>query len=387
MATRQAFMLAVTICVGSSLSHGGTSTLPFQIGALVAGSGRSAAQAGVFGSAESIALAVSMVLISPWVGRISPRLIAIAGCAVALVANWSLLWVQAATVQIALGAMAGGGYGLVFAATVAAAAATPEPDRMYAIGNGGALVLISALLAALPVVAAHAGPLAIFAALGALALGSSPFFLTFRVGKPVDTPQLSAWRTPGAAGLLVSWILYSGGTAAVYAFSERIGAGIALTSTQIATVLSSGLFVGLLGAAAAAALGRRVKRQWALIVGIVGSGLSCLALGYASSLLTFAIDIFAYWIFCMFLYSYLLGTAAVLDPAGRVGTLGGGLEKMGVAVGVFAAGQLAQHASYSATGLLGLACCLVGLAVGFPSVFRALSRLDKEPLPPVLLRE
>lgn len=217
-------MLAVTICVGSSLAHGGTSTLPFQIGALVAGSGRNAAQAGVFGSAESIALAVSMVLISPWVGRIVPRLIAIGGCAVALVANMSLMWVQAPEPQIALGALAGSGYGLVFAATVAAAAATPEPDRMYAIGNGGALVLISALLAGLPLVAHRTGPLGIFAALGVLALISSPFFLTFRVGKQLDTPQLSAWRTPGAAGLLLSWVLYSCGTAAVYAFSERIGA-------------------------------------------------------------------------------------------------------------------------------------------------------------------
>jgi len=380
-------MLAVTICVGSSLAHGGTSTLPFQIGALVAGSGRNAAQAGVFGSAESIALAVSMVLISPWVGRIVPRLIAIGGCAVALVANMSLMWVQAPEPQIALGALAGSGYGLVFAATVAAAAATPEPDRMYAIGNGGALVLISALLAGLPLVAHRTGPLGIFAALGVLALISSPFFLTFRVGKQLDTPQLSAWRTPGAAGLLLSWVLYSCGTAAVYAFSERIGAGIGLTNTEIATVLSSGLFVGLLGAAAAAALGRRVNRRIALIVGIVGSGLSCLALGLASSLFTFAIDIFAYWIFCMFLYSYLLGTAAVLDSAGRVGTLGGGLEKLGVAGGVFAAGQLAQHATYSATGVLGLACCLLGLTIGFPSVFRALARLEKEPATPVLLRE
>jgi predicted MFS family arabinose efflux permease len=134
-------------------------------------------------------------------------------------------------------------------------------------------------------------------------------------------------------------------------------------------------------------LGRRVNRRIALIVGIVGSGLSCLALGLASSLFTFAIDIFAYWIFCMFLYSYLLGTAAVLDSAGRVGTLGGGLEKLGVAGGVFAAGQLAQHATYSATGVLGLACCLLGLTIGFPSVFRALARLEKEPATPVLLRE
>lgn len=384
---RNSFMLVLTICLGSGLAHVGTSSLPFQIGALVAGSARSASEAGGVGSAESFALALSMVAVSPWIGRVAPRLIAVVGCACAVIANLGLYLAGPLSAQLALGALAGTGYGLVFAATVAAAAATREPDRMYAIGNSGALVMISGSLAALPLIATWAGPLAIFAALAALSLVSSPFFLAFRRGKATQAPRLAAWRTPGAAGLLFAWILYSGGSAAVYAFSERIGTSIGLSSSQIATVLSAGLFVGLLGAGAAAALGRRVHRPTALIVGMVGSGLACLALGYASNLIAFGCDVFAYWIFGMFLYSYLLGTAAQLDPAGRVGTLGGGLEKLGVGVGVFAAGQLAQHVAYSATGLLGFGCCLLGIAVGFPSVFRALNRLDRKPLSPILIRE
>jgi hypothetical protein len=87
-------------------------------------------------------------------------------------------------------------------------------------------------------------------------------------------------------------------------------------------------------------------------------------------------------VFCMFLYSYWLGTAAVLDPAGRIGTLGGGLEKLGVGGGVFVAGALAEHTTYSATGLLGFGSCLIGFALGFPTLFRALKRQRQSDMQP-----
>jgi MFS family permease len=171
---------------------------------------------------------------------------------------------------------------------------------------------------------------------------------------------------------LFAWATFSTGTGALYAFSERIGHGIQLPSTQIALVLSSGVFVGVLGTLLAALLGGRVNRRYALIAGLAGSGLACVLLGFANSLAAFVAGVFVYWIFYMFLYSYLLGTAAVLDPSGRLGTLGGGFERLGYALGAGAGGVLAEHAGYSATGVLGLTGCLLGLFLGTPSLFRAL---------------
>jgi predicted MFS family arabinose efflux permease len=121
-------------------------------------------------------------------------------------------------------------------------------------------------------------------------------------------------------------------------------------------------------------LGRRLHRPSALTIGMCGSGLSCLLLGYATSLPSFAAGVFAYWVFTMFLYSYLLGTAAVLDATGRVGTLAGGVERLGYAAGAGIGGFVAQHTAYSATGLLGFLACATGLALGFPSLFRSLRK-------------
>jgi hypothetical protein len=368
----QHLMLVVAVCVGSGLAHIGTSTMPFQIGALVDGGGRSAAQTGLFGFLEVGALAASMILVSNWVDRIAPRTIAVAGCCLAAFANLGLHYTQALYGQLLLASVAGAGYGFVFAATVSGAAASREPDRIYAIGNGGALLIVVALMATLPRAAARWGTLGIFIALAGLAIVCAPFLLGLNAARRIEGPQLSAWRVRGAWGLLFAWAAFSTGTGALYAYSERIGRSIALPPAQIASVLSAGVFVGLLGTGCAAVLGRRLNRPWALSIGICGSGLSCLLLGFATHLVVFAAGVFVYWVFYMFLYSYLLGTAAVLDPTGKVGTLGGGLERLGYAFGAGLGGIFAEHWGYASTGLLGFFGCVAAAAIGFPSLFRVL---------------
>jgi hypothetical protein len=372
--------LILAVCVGSGLAHIGTSTMPFQIGALIDGDHRSASQAGVFGFLEVAALAAGMILISARIDRVSPRWIALTGSAFVVVANGGLYFVHPLHLQLALAVLVGMGYGLVFAATIAGAAATAQPDRVYAIGNGGALLMITAIIGTIPAASTRLGPLGLFIGLAVLALVCAPFFLAFKFGARTAETRLAAWRTPGAPGLLFAWAAYSAGAGGLYAFSERIGTSIALPPKQIAAVLSIGVFVGLLGTGAVALLGRNVNRCGALIVGIGGSGLSCLLLGFATNLGLFAAGVFSYWVFTMFLYSYLQGTAAILDATGRVGTLGGGLERLGYAVGTAIAGVLAEHTTYSSTGVLGFVSCALGLAVGYPSLFRALKRIGAGPI-------
>ncbi|HVW68122.1 MAG TPA: hypothetical protein VHB68_04065 [Steroidobacteraceae bacterium] len=369
---KRSIALVSAVCVGSGLAHFPTSTMPFQIGALVDGAGLSAAAAGVFGFCQVGALAAAMILIAPWLDRTAPMRVALIGGLTATLANLALYASHTPALLMLAGVLAGSGYGVVFAATVAAAAATREPDRVYAIGNGGALLMIVALLSALPALTPLLGALGIFPALSGLALLCLPFFAGFGGGRCTQDIRLAAWRTPGAPGLLFAWTAFSLGTGALYAFSERIGRGLHLQATQIALVLSSGVLIGVLGTGAAVLLGGRLRRA-ALIVGMCGSGTACLLLGVSWSWGSFATGVALYWIFYMFLYSYLFGTAAVLDPSGRVGTLGGGLERLAYAVGSGLGGALAEHAGYPATGYLGFAGCLLGLFVGFPSLFRHLT--------------
>ena len=366
------FLLAV--CVGSALSHMGTSTMPFQVGALVEGTHRSAAEAGIFGFLQIAALSLGMMLVSSWVGRVAPRRIAFTGSILIVLGGVGLYCLDTLAAQWCLAVVVGLGYGFIFAATVSAAAASRNPDRVYAIGNGGALLLIVGTMTLLPAITTRWGPLGIFAALSVLAALISPLFGGFKSGQRLTTLGPATWRISGALGLLVIWTLASIGTSALYVFSERLGSSIHLPRTQIASVLSAGVFVGLIGSATSALLGARVNRSSALLIGMGGVGIACLTLAYAQSLWMYAAGVFLYWIFYMFLYSFLLGTAALLDPTGRLGTLAGGLERMGYAVGAACGGFLTEHLSYRSTGLLACGCCLLGLAVGFPSLHTQFKR-------------
>jgi hypothetical protein len=368
--------LILASCVGTALAHVGTTTMPFQIGALMDGAGRSASQAGLFGFGQIGALAIGMILISSQLDRVHPVAVAVGGALLATVANAGLFLVQSFPLQLFYGTLAGVGFGFVFAATIAGAAACDEADRLYGIGNGGGLFLIMLIMMTLPVVAASYGPRSIFIGIAALVLVCLGPLFGLKHGRRSTSVGRVSWRTEGIPGLLFSWVALSMGTGALYSFSERIGTQIHLVPEVIGVVLSAGLFVGLFGTAIAALVGERVRRSHALVVGMAGTGVSCLILGYSESLLVFGAGVFLYMLFYMFLYCYLLRTAAQIDGTGRVGALGGGMERLSYSSGVWIGGLLAEYVSYSTIGLLGFAGCMLGLVFGFPSLFRALHRRE-----------
>jgi predicted MFS family arabinose efflux permease len=338
------------------------------------GTGRSASQAGLFGFCQIGELALGMILISSRLDRVHPAVMAVGSALLATVANVGLFLVQSFPWQLFLGALAGVAFGFVFAATIAGAAACDEADRLYGMGNGGGLLLIMLIMIGLPVVADRFGPRAIFMGIAGLSLVCSVLLFGLKRKQRITASGIASWRTAGVPGLLFSWAALSMGTGALYSFSERIGKQIHLATEVIGVVLSAGLFVGLLGTAMAAFVGGQVSRSRALVVGMVGTGASCLLLGYSEDLIVFAAGVFLYMLFYMFLYCYLLGTAAQLDSTGGIGALGGGMERLSYSVGVWIGGLLAEYLSYSTIGLLGFSGCMLGLVFGFPSLFRALYR-------------
>jgi predicted MFS family arabinose efflux permease len=80
----------------------------------------------------------------------------------------------------------------------------------------------------------------------------------------------------------------------------------------------------------------------------------------ASGLFSFAAAATLYWVCTMFVYVYLLGTAALLDPTGRLGTLGTGCERLAFAVGAPVGGLFVDFGSYAWVGVMAaVACALI----------------------------
>src|SRR5260370_2088761 len=120
--------------------------VPFQVGALMDGTGLSSSQAGFFGFCQVGALAAGMILISPWIDRIPPTIVATGSALLSASANAGLFLVHVFPAQLLFGVLAGLGFGFVFATTIASAAACEDADRLYAIGNGATLLSTQTLI-------------------------------------------------------------------------------------------------------------------------------------------------------------------------------------------------------------------------------------------------
>lgn len=374
-------VLAIAVAVGLGVGHLGTSTMPFQVGALVDGLGLSDAQAGLFGSIQVGALALTMLLAAPALDRFSPWKLAVVGGILALAANIVLFTVTHTLALHVLSALVGVGYGLAFAASISAASAARDPDRLFAFGNGGALVLIISVMSLIPVSADYFGKASgAFMGIAALAAISIPLMIGLgRKAQRARTEPRSATpalKQAGALPLIFVWSMFSLGTGGVWAFAERIAVDIGLAPQTTAAVLSAGIFVGMGGAALATLVGGAGRGAW-LTSSLLVVAASCVMLGLADGLWLYAAGIFGYWASYMFLYSLLLGTAAELDPSGKLGTIGGGAERFGYAVGAALAGLIAEYASYSAIGVLAGAGCLAGLFYGIPQVMGAVRALKQ----------
>lgn len=366
--------LIAAVAVASGIAHLGTSTMPFQVGALMDGRGLSASMAGVFGMFEIGALAISMILLSPVIHRFSSVTISLAGAGLAAVAHIAMFLLPATMPPLlACAALAGVGYGLVFAAAITGASTALNPDRIYALGNVGAILFIVLMMMIIPLASAKLGAMGAFPAIAAMVLVAAPAMLQFRARPALMTaPPARVLSQPATIALLVMWACYSLGTGALWSFAERIGTRLEIHPEMIATILSASTLCGVLGSLVAAAIGGRSFRIPAMLIGLLGTALSCILMGYASGAISFALGVLIYWIFYMYQYALFLGTAASFDAEGRLGTLGGGCERLAFAVGAPIGGLIVDHGSFGALGILGFASCVATIPICLPIVARGL---------------
>jgi hypothetical protein len=353
--------LIVTLSVAQAIAHLCTSAMPFQVGSLMDGYRFSATGAGLVGFFQVGALAISMIVFSPMAHRFSPLRVCLCGMSLAAGSNLIIYVVPPSLGLVCMfAALAGTGYGLTLTAAVAAAAGSSQPDRMYAAGNSGALLLIVAMLSVLPLANIYLGKRGTFLAIPILIALGAPLLVGFRGRRAGEVHDVKLKKFSEGTPLLVIWALFSFGTGAMWAFTERVGAGLLLPGPTIGIVLSTSAFAGLVGTGLAALLSDKVNRLVAIGAGLVGGGITCLMFATASGLFSFAAAATLYWVCTMFVYVYLLGTAALLDPTGRLGTLGTGCERLAFAVGAPVGGLFVDFGSYAWVGVMAaVACALI----------------------------
>jgi MFS family permease len=368
-------MLGVLAAYGIGLS--GANTMPILLGALMDALALDSQSGGFLGTLELVAGAIGSLLLAPRAATVPRRRLALIGGALA-VSGYFLSaavsgYASIAFVRVATGVCCG----VVLAAGNAAAAASRDPDRLFALVAFLAGVAATALLLTLPHTVMPWGYAGGFALVGIVCLVALPlfWFLPAAPGVP-ERSGFATHRVTGAvAATLTGVFLIEMCGQGVWAFTERIGVGVGLDLADIGKVAALGNFSGLLGSVVAAWLGTRRGRTAPLAFGVGATALAQWFLVNAASGATYAVAQIGWGLAFYFTAPYMLGLAASLDRQGRWTVAAGAMMMLGAAMGPLMAGSAIEIWGYAGFAWLLMACT----AVSFVSFLLVSVEIDREP--------
>jgi predicted MFS family arabinose efflux permease len=345
----------------------GFNALPFVVGALVDGVGLDAARAGLIASLEIGGMAASALLLAPRVSQWSLRSLALLGACGAAAAHGASALVGDFAGLAALRLVAGGFEGAVVAAGNALIAGSVDPDRLAARVEVLAGLAAAALLLILPWVVRLGAQRGAFGCMALVALVCLPLIARIPHAPASAAPgEARALRSRGALAILGCGFLLAAGEGAIWAFVERIGVRAGVAQASIGLLLGSSTLVGLLGAGLAAALGTRWGRRAPLLAGIGVQALACWGVAHAARPETYVASVLGYALSFFFVQPYLVGTAAVFDPHGRVAAAYAGAALLGGGAGPALGGLWVGWASYPALGWQLAAASLAAIGLIHP---------------------
>lgn len=220
------------------------------------------------------AMGVTIGLSTFALARVSWRKAVALGLGLIIVGNILTTMAHSFEAMAAARVVAGSGAGIAVGFAFAALGRATNPDRAFSIYLVVGYLLSSAYLYAMPTIMAAIAPqtqLLIFAAMNALVLlslralpeGNRDEVDIFADGGRIDLPY--------STGALAAVFLLFFAVVGVWSYSERIGAASRLAPEVIATGLSIGTMAGVVGAALAGMLPRRLGRA----IPITLSGMAC----------------------------------------------------------------------------------------------------------------
>lgn len=357
----------------------GFDTLPIVLGAIVDRLGLSESQAGLIASLELAGMAGSALMLAPHMSSLPLRALTLLAAGMALLAHGASMLASGFSLLAVSRTAAGVAEGALVAAGNALLATSVDPDRLAARVQILAGLFAAAILAGLPHAVDVAGQGGAFGVMLLLVLACVPVLglipPTARAARPRRTPEITRG---GASAVLAAAFLLTASEGALWAFVERMGVYAGVSAASIGIVLAVTTIVGLLGAAVAAWQGTRFGRSAPIAAGIAVQAASCWALAHATSPHAYLAAIVGYGLSFFFVQPYLVGTAAVLDPRGRVVAAYAGAALVGGAIGPAVGGVLVERFSYPALGWQLVIASSAVIALLLPVA----AQLDRAPDPP-----
>ncbi len=252
------------------------------------------------------------------------RPLAIAGLAVAVLAFGVAALVPAAGPAVAGLIVGGAGVGAAISTSGAAIAALRNPNRVSATSGLVNRILITVILALVPIIGISQG--SVFGTLALISLAGLALAAWLpdspEHAAPVDVTtslQIAEPRRITIAGIAVLVVFPLWGTSedAIWTMAPVLGDAVGLGEQPLGFALSLAAAGGILGMLIVSIFGARIGRAVPLAVALALGGACKIAIGFATDPLLLAALIIAVNTIYAFAFALFIATAAGLDARGR----------------------------------------------------------------------
>ena len=369
--------------------------IPFVVGGLISALGMEVADAGLVVSIEYGCLALVTLGLSPLMGKLNRRSLALTGALIALVANLLCAFSEDALLMnfsyiAGYRALAGIGYGMALAGGNATASNAANPDKLYA--RKMMLLILYSCTAVIVVPYASMnwgvqgiyGMLFLVSAIAVLLVLNLPSYATIFDANRSDESKVGAdllrilWV---CVGIMMLALLFSLRESFAMTFLERIGSTtLDISPQKIGVMLAVGNIPSLGFLAFTGPIILILGYTKAISLPVTISGLLTYGLFVTGSATLFNLMILLWESFFFLSWTLIMSAAASVDPAGRVVAATGGVVLGAYAIGPALAGYIVERSGFEhlATAILVLAGFTLVPAIGV-GVYLDKHRKDGDP--------
>ena len=334
-------------------------------------------------SLENTVLAVSGLIFAGPLARWSRARTAFMAGAIAVAANLASAFSGSFETLLVARFVAGAGAGVAGAAGLAAAASARDPDRMFAAVTLAWGLAGAAEPAIIPFATVPFGSTGGFLLVGGVCLALLPLLRWLVPPCETEEARPSLRTAPNRLLAIVAMfalLVFEIGQGGIYTFIEQIGLRSQLSPHQIGVTLTGTGLAGLVGAAAAAALGTRLGRRGPIIVGLTLNIVAAVVLSGSEEPVTYIAMNWLWNAAYYFVVPYTLGAMSALDGLGRWVVATDAIWTLGDGFGPGIAGSLVERGGYEQLAGLGGVTGLICMAVML-GVLQRLGRHENGPAP------
>lgn len=349
--------------IGLGLANGlNLNLIPLMNGAFIGELQLDTSQAGMLVSIEILAAAAVSILLSARIHLLAPRFAGIVSSVLMLVGMLCLGHFSQLTMLFAAATIVGLSLGVLTACSAAAITAANRVDRMAAVVTVGVTVMVAALTLPLSSAAEAGGRRALFGTV-AVVIGVSILLIAMLPRRRASTGQDRSLLLIDSifSPVVFASICLQVGTVGIWAFSERIGANLGVSTQGMGEILAGSTLLSILGGVIAAVIARPGReRDWA-ILGVLVFGGSTAAVAVSPNSTIFVWAMYAQAFGFVFTTPFIVAVAISQDRSGGLAAAATGWSTLIGAAAPTLAGWMVGAGHYSNLAILALAATLLAL--------------------------